>query len=395
MMHQPGTWFLTIAISLGIGGFQPSLAQLEPSSSAGRQPSYTLVVSSANRVHDELTFGFKAPKLQAEDWVVYMARLPELSGQSQVRSALNHGGRPVHELGGMGRSLLFARVPVKGVRWRDGLTVRVEYEATLSVRHLERRKPGTPAPHVVPLNPRERRAAMTEGAPFDFRSSDFQGWMDENTMRRKPDEEEVDLARRVFVAIKKRFRYVYTKDMDRLASRVGKASRSDDVGLAIVFVSALRANGIPARLLCGRWARPTKPGWNAADEPHVKAEFFATGVGWVPADPGTAVHAEKPSEGLEHFGRDNGDFLTLHVDTPIEIDTIHFGRKTIDGLQSPSFWVTGTGTFEGLTLPVTSKIRVEPVERSGPSRKPQGRGPDSSRHVEKGTGNRQDREDCS
>jgi hypothetical protein len=48
----------------------------------------------------------------------------------------------------------------------------------------------------------------------------------------------------------------------------------------------------------------------------------------------------------------------LHVDTDIDIDTIYFGRKTIEWLQTPSVWVTGTGTFEGLTTPVTSKIRV-------------------------------------
>jgi hypothetical protein len=410
MMRLLGTSFLAAAIGLGIGGLQPGLAQSHPPSSTGRQPSYTLVVSSANRVRDELTFGFKTPRLQAENWVVYVARLPELAGQTDVRSSLDHGGRHVRELGALGRSLLFARVPVKGAKWRDGLTVRVEYEATLLVRRLERRKPETPVAPVAPLGPRERRPALAGGHPFDFASTAFQGWLDEHKLRRGPDEEEVDFARRVFVEIKKRFRYVQANEIDRLASHVCEASRSDVGGLAIVFVSALRANGIPARLLSGRWARPSEPGRNAADEPHVKAEFFATGVGWVPADIGSAVHSEKPPDGLDDFGRENGDFLTLHVDTEIEIDTIYFGRKTIEWLQAPSIWVTGTGTFEGLTTPVTSKIRVEPLDPSRPPRKPQGRepapaagrpkssssgGPASSRRAEKGVGNQQDREDCS
>ena len=375
MMRLLGTSFLAAAIGLGIGGPRAVLAQRHPSSSTARQPSYTLVVSSANRVHDELTFGFKTPKLVAENWVVYVARLPELAGQTDVRSTLDHGGRHVRELGALGRSLLFEHVPVKGAKWRDGLTIRVEYEATLLAHRLERRKPGTPAPRVAPLNARDRRAALVEGHQFDFRSPAFQGWLDEHQLRRGPDEEEVDFARRVFVEIKKRFHFVYSNQMDRLASHVCEASRSDVGGLAIVFVSALRANGIPARLLSGRWARASEPGHNAADEPHVKAEFFATGVGWVPADIGSAVHSEKPPDGLDHFGRDNGDFLTLHIDTDLEIDTIYFGRKTVEWLQAPSIWVTGTGTFEGLTMPVTSKIQVEPLDRSRPIRKPQGRAP--------------------
>ncbi len=247
MMRLLGISILAAAIGLGIGGLPTGLAQSHSLSSTGRQPSYTLVVSSANRVHDELTFGFKTPKLQAENWVVYTARLPQLAGQTDVRSSLDHGGRQVRELSGLGRSLLLARVPVRGTKWRDGLTIQVEYEATLLVRRLERRKPGTPVTPVAPLGPRERRPALAGGHPFDFASPAFQSWLDEHKLRRGKDEEEVEFARRVFVEIKKGFRYVHANEMDRLASHVCEASRSDVGGLSIVFVSALRANGIPAR----------------------------------------------------------------------------------------------------------------------------------------------------
>jgi Transglutaminase-like superfamily len=375
MMRLLGSSFLAAAIGLGIGGLQPVLAQNHPPSLGGPQPSYTLVVSTAKRVHNELTFAYKAPNLQAENWVFYAARLPELAAQTDVRSSLDHGGRPVRELSDMGRSVLLAHVPVKGTKGRDALTIRVEYEATLRVRRLERREPGTPAAAVTLLSQRERRPALVGGHQFDFESPAFQSWLDEHQLRRRSGEEDVDFARRVFVEIKKRFRHVWARDMDRLASHICAASRSDGGGLAIVFVSALRANGIPARVLSGRWARPSQPGRNPADDVHVKAEFFATGVGWVPADIGSAVHSEKPTDGLEHFGSDDGDFLTLHVDTDLVLDTIYFERKTIDWLQTPMFWVTGTGTLEGLTAPVISKVRVEPIDLSRQPRKPQGQGP--------------------
>ena len=164
-----------------------------------------------------------------------------------MRSSLDHGGRHVRELSEFGRSVLLAHVPVKGTKGRDALTIRVEYEATLRVRRLERREPGTPPAAVAPLGPRDRRPALASGHHFDFESPAFQGWLDEPSPRRAPGEEDVDFARRVFVEIKKRFRHVWARDMDRLASHICAASRSDGGGLAIVFVSALRANRIPAR----------------------------------------------------------------------------------------------------------------------------------------------------
>jgi hypothetical protein len=51
------------------------------------------------------------------------------------------------------------------------------------------------------------------------------------------------------------------------------------------------------------------------------------------------------------------------------VDTLFFGRKSLTWLQAASFWVNGSGSFEGLTAPVTSKIRVEPIDPS-PTRKP-------------------------
>ncbi len=124
--------------------------------------------------------------------------------------------------------------------------------------------------------------------------------------------------------------------MDRLASHVCKAGKSDSGGLSIVFTSALRANGIPARVSSGR-ARDSESGRNAADEPYVKAAFLATAVGWVPVDLGSAMILDKSSEGLEFFGTDNADFLIMHFDTDLEFDTVFFGRKTVESVQGPVF----------------------------------------------------------
>ena len=50
---------------------------------------------------------------------------------------------------------------------------------------------------------------------------------------------------------------------------------------------------------------------------------------------------------VRNFGNDGGDFIVFHADTDMELDTVRFGKKTVQWLQSPVFWVSGKGTVEG------------------------------------------------
>ena len=122
--------------------------------------------------------------------------------------------------------------------------------------------------------------------------------------------------------------------------------------MAVLFCSALRAGGVPARALVGCWAKSA-----AADgmlngvryyQTHVKAEFFADGVGWVPVDCSSAVLHDRTAEKLRYFGNDPGDFLTLHVDPELKVDSVYFGTKTLPWLQQFNFFVRGKGTLAGL-----------------------------------------------
>ena len=60
----------------------------------------------------------------------------------------------------------------------------------------------------------------------------------------------------------------------------------------------------------------------------------------------------------------------MHFDTDLEFDTVFFGRKTMEFVQAPAFWVAGSGTMSGFKLIVTSKIDVEPLDLSRPFPKP-------------------------
>ena len=100
------------------------------------------------------------------------------------------------------------------------------------------------------------------------------------------------------------YTYRFDPDEDKRASVACAANRTDCGGMAYLFAAAMRANDAPARVLVGRLALPREPGTDRSqleyDRPHIRAEVFVTGVGWVPVDPANA-HSGK-SKPVTTFG---------------------------------------------------------------------------------------------
>ena len=194
---------------------------------------------------------------------------------------------------------------------------------------------------------RHRHTAFPDG-------EGFKAWQKEHELIRGKDEPEIDFARRVFTTIRKEFTYDYQPEMDRTPPAVCQMGKSDCGGLSNLFVATLRSQGVPARTLAGRWAISANPNeklnGHAYYQYHVKAEFFAAGVGWVPVDMASGILHDRSREGLYYFGFDPGDFLTQHIDSNLEMDTVHFGKQQIVVLQRPAFWVTGTGTLDDVMI---------------------------------------------
>jgi hypothetical protein len=306
------------------------------------------------------------PRLAAKEWVVYAAQLPVLPGQTGVSSTLVPGGQPGRELGPERQGILRARIPARTPELVHGLDLRLEYQATLLARRLVRDREGRGKEAHPASPPRlgadERRLALASGGLFDFNAEGFRHWLDDRKLRRDPEEGEIDFARRAFLAIKENFTYAFQDGMDRHASQTCKLGQSDCGGLSIAFVSALRANRIPARILVGRWAQSsTLVEGKIFDQQHAKAEFFAQGVGWVPADLSSAILHDRTREGLTFFGNDEGDFLAMHLDTDLVCDTIYFGRKSVDWLQAPRYWINGSGTFDQAVTRESWKVTASPA----------------------------------
>jgi transglutaminase-like putative cysteine protease len=328
--------------------------------------TYTLETHEAKRIEATLTYAARYDQLQAREWIVFVAQAPETSGQKKVKTRVEPKGDSITERGEFKRALLLVRIPAKTVALSEGFRVRVIYEATLYARKLVPVAADAKQPAAPELPEKVRKAALAAAGDIDHETPAFRQWLKEEKLTRGPKETDLDFARRGFLALRGKFKYEFRNNgaMDRLASSVCKSSGSDCGGLSALFAAVMRASGVPARELVGRWARSDDPAETLGSEPyhqwHIKAEFFAKGIGWVPVDLASGVLHDKSAEGLRFFGDDPGDFLTFHLDTDLEVDTIHFGRKTVHNLQRPAYWVSGKGSADKPV--VTEEWKVKTLE---------------------------------
>ncbi|HWA99358.1 MAG TPA: hypothetical protein VG713_12735, partial [Pirellulales bacterium] len=79
-------------------------------------------------------------------------------------------------------------------------------------------------------------------------------------------------------------------------------------------------------------------------------EFYVADIGWVPADVSSAVLHDAKHEGMNYFGRDNGDFLVLHVDPDIEVETLKSTTATFQWLQGFHYYVLSDDGLKDVKL---------------------------------------------
>jgi len=312
------------------------------------EPTHAIEKHDSKRVKATLAFTLETPELDAAEWVVFTPSLPILPCQRAVKSQLTPDGVPDLDLSDRRRPILTARIPTKG---KPALEHRLQgeaiFETTLVARKLVVREPGRNYGLADDLNEGGRKRNLSPTPTIDFEAEGFTDWLKKESLYRRQDESELDFARRVFLTIKKSFTYQFHLEMDRHPAHVCEVGKSDCGGLSILYVAVMRANGLPARVLAGCWAKSTQPD-KLVDgvlyhQVHVKAEVFLTDIGWLPIDLASAVSHDKTAEGLYFFGNDPGDFITLHVDPDIKVDSIHFGEKTFTWLQQYHYFVIGKG----------------------------------------------------
>ena len=313
-------------------------------------PGSALRVRPSQRIKASLVFATGGPKLNVERWILFTPLPPDLPGQRDISYEAKPEVTKSAEPAGMRQPLLVWDIPTTDAN-RKVIGVNITYSAELLSRKLVPLKPGETAPDVPPLPVEQRTAFTAWNTLIDFQLPVFQEWLAQNRLRPAGEETDLDFGRRLFLYLKEETAFEFKEDLDRRPSRVCKSMKSDCAGLTALYVATLRANGIPARQLVGRWALSAKKDDLLYGKPwqqeHVKAEFFAAGIGWVPVDISAAVDFDKVPGSLERFANDPGDFLAFHIDAELTLDVPKLGRRTVQYLQEPAVYGLGPGTFDG------------------------------------------------
>ena len=224
------------------------------------------------------------------------------------------------------------------------LTIRISYSGTVQAMQLMPGKPQTPVPA---LDATLRAACLQTDRELNFKDIAFQNYLDREGARIKPSDKPLDFAYKCYRYIAGRF--TYGDGPPHHLTDLAREPKSDCGGISQFFVGLCRANGIPARLLVGRWAIPGKDN-TPMDQCHCMAEFWVDGIGWIPVD-ATSGLGKQEAEGMEYFAKFNGDFLVLHygVDLPVaERD----GKHLPSVVQGPAIWMYTSQSgqsFEGGT----------------------------------------------
>jgi hypothetical protein len=304
----------------------------------------------SQKIEAELVVSERFPSFKAKEWVIYAGDAPRLPGQPIVHTTLEPGGRAVKEHSAHGQPVLLTRIPGMYPGFEHGYQVKLKFQATLMARHLVPAPANGKVKEVPPLSPAEEATNLTPSYTCDYKAPAFQRWLDQNKLRRARTTSDLDFARQAFLFVRTHYSYFYRGDQDRRVSKLCADKATDCGGMSVLFVGILRANHVSARCLLGRWAAsgkpPEKPGGEPISQCHVKAEFFAKGIGWVPVDLSCSVTFDKSKEGLAYFGNDSGDFLAMHVDPDLLVNTIHFGQQRLGCLQGVAMWATGDGRLD-------------------------------------------------
>jgi len=338
-----------VAAPAGLSSEQKSAIESRPKVAAGLNQDYTLQASPSKVVNCTLFYMVVAPNLLADNWVFMAPWAPSLPSQKVEYVRSSPTSLVAYDESALRRKLLVFKMEA-GKNTRTTAGVKVFYKAQLYSRSLKKSK-NKQAAKVKLLTNDERSLFLRPGKYTRYTDPNFLFWARDKGYVRKSREGEIDFARRVFQDLVRNFKYAYTRKMDRSLMSVCKSGKSDCGGLSSLFVAVMRSEGIPARSLCGRWAKSSVKGQKIGNVPyfqtHVKAEFYAQGVGWVPVDLSSAILHDHSRQRLAYFGQDKGEFITMHLDPGFRVDTYHFGIQESEWLQNVVFWVRGSGKLDG------------------------------------------------
>jgi transglutaminase-like putative cysteine protease len=336
------------------------------SASRAQQPTHRIEATDLRKVSATITYELKTKTFAVSRWLLFLPEPPELPSQGVVKVTTEPVGKVVTEKSLLERKVRYIEVPVANPAPGRGVALKLEVEAVLRSRRLVELKGDEKPAAVAPLTDAERKYYLSPTAHVDHDAKAVREWLDEKKLHPDPGASPLDFAARVLDVIRKDYRYNFDPNEDKRASVACRARATDCGGMSYLFVAALRANDIPARVLVGRQAQPRKPDSAPADtghdRPHMRAELFVAGIGWVPVDPALA-QAGKNRPVSAFVGHDPGDMLVLHVDVDLQLPFPEKVRECHLLQIGPAYWALGRGTFDGSFGPTGWDVKTSPIEK--------------------------------
>lgn len=329
-------------------------------------PLHKIEITDHQTITATITYEIKTANCLVERWTAFLPEPPELPGQTKLKVTSEPAGKIVAEKSLLARKVRLLDVKVARPAPGANLVLRLDVEATLRSRKLVPLSPTDPPPRVVPLTESEKKYYLAASGLADYDTKPFGEWLDTKKLRRGKTEPPLEFAARVLEVLRADYEYRFDLTADRKASAVCGRKATDCGGMSVLFVAAMRANGVPARLLVGRLAKPRKPGSAPGEleyeQPHARAEFYVAGIGWVPVDPNYA-NLNRGTPVTEFIGYDPGDLLVLHLDTDLKLPFPDQVRSAELLQVSVPCWATGKGKFDGTLGPTGWELKTTPIEK--------------------------------
>lgn len=293
-------------------------------------------------------------KTAVKNWFVYCSLPPELSRQNLISAHLGLSKKAlrantVKEHSESKRQLLFLHIG-SDQSCTKSLPLEARFKLRLySTKLLEGKMKGK----IETLSPEELRENTEASFSIDYKSREFKRFLLKNQLSRRSAESDLEFARRSFDFICSKYIYHWDQLLDRRVSLTCLRNNTDCAGICYLYCGILRANGIPARALIGRFARSSSKleDYSGSFACHVRVEFYARDIGWVPADPAAALGVDKSLRKRE-FGFDAGDFIVMHVNPDLLLDSKVKGIKLVRSMPDFQYWLD----FENASSPLPRQI---------------------------------------
>ena len=137
-------------------------------------------------------------------------------------------------------------------------------------------------------------------------------------------------AERCYEYVASHFKYINPGTGLHTLADILSAGGGDCGNLSSIYISLLRAKGIPARHVVAISAKADNKGYSG----HVWSEFYIQDFGWVPVD----VSHKNGNLSGNYFGMYDGKYIVVQKGVVMDYPTNFAGTKTLNFLQLFAYW---------------------------------------------------------